>query len=142
MADNTNKTTNNKPRVAPDKPVRRRSVANYASSGYSILSILLVLLLLFAVFRALTGGGPYLTFSMLLDALKDAPSIDLSNLTVFNQLHISSDWGLLNFLKDFLNFFVDILSVVGYLGAGLVNLCIYFGYFLRLLVTGIVVGGV
>lgn len=107
-----------------------RSMGNSVSSGgfFRIAFFVLFVLMFYSV---ATGSSQEVTFSSLLDILSGAPVIDNSWVQSFRDLSISSDWGVFNFLRDFLNTLMQIISFALYIVSGLVQVVVYFAYFIR-----------
>lgn len=103
---------------------------------YGLGKVVMVWLLLFAMISALTGREQNLTFSGLLNALSNAPTIDIASIFKdMNNLYIDSDWSdLFNWLRDFLNQFVmPIISVVVYYCLCFSQLAVYLIWFVGFL---------
>ncbi len=103
---------------------------------YGLGKVVMVWLLLFAMISALTGREQNLTFSGLLNALSNAPTIDIASIFKdMNNLYIDSDWSdLFNWLRDFLNQFVmPIISVVVYYCLCFAQLAVYLIWFIGFL---------
>lgn len=92
-------------------------------TSFNILSLILGLLLVVSVFKMLSGGNP-VTFNSLLSAVADAPEISMS-MTWFDSFEILSDWGSLNFLRDFFNMMTGFYSVIEFCARGLIQVIIY-----------------
>lgn len=105
---------------------------SYPSSGgaFRVFFFLLCVLMFYSV---AFNTGRTITFTSLLQSLADAPVIDNSWISSFSDLTIRGDWGIFDFLKNFLNSFVGVISFLLYLVNGLVQLITYFGYIMRTL---------
>ena len=93
-----------------------------------ILSLVFSILLLVMIFRKFTGNSNTPTFTSFLDMLTNVktPSIPFVNYS-FSAL---GDWGVFNFLRDFLNVFVDLFNVILFLVNGIMSLFQYVVSFL------------
>lgn len=109
-----------------------KNISYIGSHGVNFFSLILVILIGVSLIRILKGGsGDIVTFGSLLDLLRDAPQISSEVLTFVEQIEIIGDWGVFNFLRDFINDLVDLWSVLIWLGSSIVDLIIYIFYFLR-----------
>lgn len=88
-----------------------------------ILSLIFSILLLVMIFRKFTGNNTTPTFTSFLEMLTNVktPSIPFVNYS-FSSL---GDWGVFNFLRDFLNVFVDLFNVILFLVNGIMSLFQY-----------------
>lgn len=116
-----------KPSKSDIKIARRERI----SSGLSIFKIVIMLLLLFATYRVLVSSTP-ITFSSFLDILKNAPQFDVTKLSaVVPKLDEANV--VFGALFRFFNYFIDVLNLVIFFGAGCVQVLAFAFYFLRLL---------
>lgn len=106
------------------------------SSGANFFTIVFMCLFLIMFFSAATGLDTSFTFTGFLEGLADSPSIDTSWIKTFNSLRITSDWDIFNFLRDFINTFMDIISVLLWLVTGIAQLVVYVGYLFRVFFSG------
>lgn len=111
------------------KSMVRSSVANF-------FTVIFMCLFLIMFFSAATGSDTSITFTGFLEGLADSPSIDTCWIKTFNSLRITSDWYIFNFLRDFLNTFMDIISVLLWLVTGIAQLVVYVGYLFRVFFSG------
>lgn len=117
--------------VKPSKSDLRIARRQRSSSGLSILNIVIMLLLVFAIYRVLVSSTP-ITFSSFLDILKDAPQFDVAKLSsVVPKLDEANV--VFGALFRFFNYFIDVLNLVIFFGAGCVQVLAFALYFLRFL---------
>lgn len=88
-----------------------------------ILSLIFCILLIVMIFRKFTGNNNTPTFTSFLDMLTNVktPSIPFVNFS----FTVLGDWGVFNFLRDFLNVFVDLFNVILFLVNGIISLFQY-----------------
>lgn len=96
----------------------------------NLFFLLFCILLIFSLVRILNNGSP-LTLSSFLDYLSTAPQLVANG--GFINLSIVADWGVFNFLRDFLNIFAGLLSCLIYLGSMIIQLITYIIWFLKYL---------
>lgn len=117
--------------VKPSKSDIRFARRERLSSGLSILNIVIMLLLVFAIYRVLVSSAP-ITFSSFLDILKDAPQFDVTKLSaVVPKLDDTN--AVFGALFRFLNYFIDVLNLSIFFGAGCIQVLAFALYFLRFL---------
>ena len=104
--------------------------ANGFSSMYRVLSIVLSLLIVVALMRSLLGFQP-IYFSSFLESLSQSPTVDIT--LSMTDLTIVGDWGLFDFLRNFINLFTGVISLLSFFATGLINLVLYLLYFSRFL---------
>ena len=114
-------------------PAKYSDDKNYIS-GYlmifKLLGIFLAFLIIISLIRKVNAGTP-VTFSSFLNWLGDVNSFHLGvNISDFT---ISSDWGMFNFFKEFLNIFTTSFGVISFIGSNLINLLVFLGQFLLFL---------
>lgn len=133
MARRVNLEVDTYDRYPTPKPMR--SVDGGSSSSASLSSIfggILLVLVIMNIPRAITGQGFNFTFSALLDTLQDVPTIDITWVSdTFKP--IVDDWGAFNFLRTFINFFVDSLSAVAFIGTGIVQVITFVAHFISVI---------
>lgn len=101
--------------------------SSYLGMCVSVFAVLLCFMLIVSLVRKTASGDP-LTFSSLLNWLGNLRSFSLQvNISDFT---IVADWGLFNFLRNFLNIFTTSFGILYFLGANLINLLIFIGQFL------------
>ena len=103
------------------------------SAILNLLLLLFALLLIFSMVRMLNNGSP-LTLTSFLDYIHSAPQVVANG--GFVDLSIVGDWGIFNFLRDFLNIFTGLLSCLLYLGGMLVQTITYLVWFVKYLFIG------
>ncbi len=108
----------------------RQMVYEKSGGAFRVFFFVLCVLMFYSV---AFNTGRTITFTSLLQSLADAPVIDNSWISSFSDLTIRGDWGIFDFLKNFLNSFVGVISFLLYLVNGLVQLITYFGYIIRTL---------
>lgn len=99
-------------------------------SSVSIFKALFIVLFMVSFFNAVSGNGRIITFTGLLNALSEAPSIDISWIGHFMDLTIKNDWGLFDFFRTFLNQFMGIIGLMLYFVTGVAQIVVFFSYFL------------
>lgn len=99
-------------------------------STIGVLKLITIILLFFAIVGALRNQELF-TFKGLLDLFQNAPQIDLSWLN-WETINLG-DWGLFNFLRDFFNFFIEIVNVLAFAGTCIVQALLYVLYFIKAL---------
>lgn len=100
----------------------------------SFFTVIVSILLVFAVFRVLMSQEP-LSFAGLLNALQNAPSIDLTFLTDFAEVSLNfPTW--LSFLEPIITFILDLVSVLGFVFGGLIQALFFIVYLLKWLLVG------
>lgn len=117
------------------------STKNYAEStgvgGFGVLQVIFVILLLSALFSSLSGSPTSFTFSGLLEKLSTCPSLYGDWMTTLTDARIYNDWGqAFNWFRDFLNMFMNILSVGVYMCTGIVQLLLYAIFMLSVVFGG------
>lgn len=99
-----NRTNDNNKRIN-----KQNSFISSLSIG-GILKFVLIILLLSMLVRVITNR-PLLTFQSFFESvINNAYIINLDFVNAINNLTITGDWGVLNFLKDFLNTNISFLS--------------------------------
>lgn len=106
------------------------------TSGLNFFTVIFLVLFVLMFFSVASGVDSHITFTSLIESLADSPSIDTSWIKTFNSMRIESDWSVFNFLRDFLNTFVDIISVVLWIITGTAQLIVYIGFIFRVLFLG------
>ena len=103
--------------------------SNSSSSNGSFFGWILVVLIAFNIPRFLMGSGFNFSFQELLTTLINAPAIDITWVTNTIQ-SITADWGVLNFIRDFVNLLIDFFRTLAFWGTGVVQIITYLIYFL------------
>lgn len=112
----------------------RNSMAR--ASGLNFFTVIFLVLFVLMFFSVASGVDSHITFTSLIESLADSPSIDTSWIKTFNSMRIESDWSIFNFLRDFLNTFVDIISVLLWIITGTAQLIVYIGFIFRVFFLG------
>lgn len=106
------KKTYNKPHVS----------YNVGRGSFGIFKLFFLILIMVLLVRFLYNPNSTVNTLSFLDMLSDLPSVSSSFKSFWQMLEITSDWGLFNFLRDFLNFFVDIGSVAMWISGSIIDL--------------------
>ncbi len=85
--------------------------------GYFLL-VAFCFLLIVSFFR-IASGGYALTFQSFLDSIQNMPSI--TNFAANFDLTISADWGVFNFLRDFINMLGTLTGSAVYISSLLIQ---------------------
>lgn len=121
----------------------QRRISNSSSesgaSSSSIFGVIFIILFLFAFVASVSGREVPVTFTGLLNALADAPSIDTTKILNFtDSMYIFSDWGSFDFLREFLNNYIIPLCVVAiYFCVSIAQLVMYLVWFVKFIFTGV-----
>lgn len=115
---------------------RHSQRAMVRTSGLNFFTVIFLVLFVLMFFSVASGVDSHITFTSLIESLADSPSIDTSWIKTFNSMRIESDWSIFNFLRDFLNTFVDIISVLLWIITGTAQLIVYIGFIFRVLFLG------
>lgn len=115
----------------PTKEERARNsvVRERAKTGFSLLSLVVCVLLVAMLIRKFTGNNTVPTFTSFLEFLTniDTPTIPFLNVTPVSL----GDWGVFNFLRDFIIIFVDLGNVILFLVNGMWIIINYVFVFFR-----------
>lgn len=105
---------------------------NSISPILRILLVIFIVLFLFNYVRMLiVGSGHTVTFGSFLDLISNyQTNFSLTNLANFNSLVIAGDWGVVDFLRVFLNSLTSIFSIGVYLALNLIDVIGFLAYFL------------
>lgn len=131
---------------AERKKARAIRVANSRSndvernfSASSVFSVVFMVLFIINFFYSATGNPSSFSFSSLLQAIGNAPSVPTDWIKSFSELRISADWTVaFNWLRDFLNNYVmKLITVFLFLCTGIVQLITYGLYFVGILFGGV-----
>ena len=101
-----------------------------------IIGIVFFILLTALLLRKLFGGADYSlpTFSSLFEKLSTA---DKSSIPFIDSVYVVlGDWGVFNFLKSFVSFFIDIFNVLIFVFNGLLSVIKYITWFITWLFIG------
>lgn len=103
------------------------------SGGFitTFLGVILIFITFFTLFGSLVGGsGRVFQFSDVMSFVSDAPSIDVSWITKVTDLHQYESWSVFDFLRNFVNLFIDIISFGLFIVTGLGQVIVYVTYVL------------
>ncbi len=95
-----------------------------------ILKYVVLILLVYELISYATGRLTSITFDGFLSVLENAPVFPVELLSQLD-FTITLDWGVFNFLRDFINLFAPVLTVLSFVGLLLYNAIAYLLYFLR-----------
>lgn len=109
---------------------RKLDSFNKADNFLSLVIVIFSILFIVSYVRSLFGASD-LTFTSFLEFIQSVPQVSFSN--TFIDMTILGDWGIFEFLRQFINIFTNILSVLIFLFGGLVQLIMYLVYLLRYL---------
>lgn len=110
----------------------RKQNIDYSNKKYGNFGVFGVIILVLAIIvtaRVLTGSSVEFSFKSLLDFASTAPSIS-ANWSIVQNL-IVGDWGLFEFLRNFINFSWSIFTVLICLCDLLFDSLAYIFYFVR-----------
>lgn len=112
---------------------RLRKSTNSSSGGavFGFFKIVFFVLFIFMVFNVISSNDRVITFTSLLEGLANSPAVSSDWVTSFAESTISADWGAFNFLRDFLNSLIPIISFFLFIVNGLVQVVFYFTYIVR-----------
>lgn len=101
------------------------SKVSQRGNGSSVLGIIIGILFITAFMSMLTGGQPK-TFASFLEAIRNCPQIDISFLFDWIVVpRITADWEALNFVRNFINSWLDLAgglwSFLLFLSSGILN---------------------
>ena len=108
-------------------------------SAISVFSVIFMVLFIINFFYSATGNSSSFSFSSLLQAIQNAPSVPTDWIKTFSDLRITADWTVaFNWLRDFLNNYVmKLITVFLFLCTGIVQLLTYSIYFISILFGGV-----
>lgn len=110
--------------------IRRYESMSKADNFLSVVIVIFTILFIVSYVRSLVGAGE-ITFTSFLEFIQTVPEVSFA--TNFIDLTILGDWGVFDFLRNFLNIFTNLISVIVYLFGGLVQLLLYVVYIVRYL---------
>lgn len=116
-----------KPSKADIKLARRENF----NKSFAILKLVFALLLLIAVYRTLVSSTP-IAFSSFLEILQGAPQFDVAKLSAVVPKLDEANL-VLGQLFRFFNYFIDVLNLLIFFGAGCIQVLAFMLYFLRFL---------
>lgn len=109
-------------------PYRKRALErNKVNSSFSVIKLVLLILIIFSVLFSIFNSTHVYGFRALLDTIQQVPSADIKDVfTMLNIDLISKDWGIMNGLRDFINYALKVLntglSFATYVGFGFAQL--------------------
>ena len=95
----------------------------------SVLVVLISIVLIFNFARSLTQSGG-LTFEAIFQYISATPTIPLIPL---NSLTITANWGIFNFVRDFINIFTGILTISTWFAINMMNALLFIFRFVTLM---------
>ena len=107
------------------------STNNHGGAVFGFFKIVFFVLFIVMVFNVISSNDRVITFTSLLEGLEESPSVSSKWVTSFAANTISSDWGIFNFLRDFINSLIPIISFFLFIINGLVQVVFYFTYIIR-----------
>lgn len=115
---------------------------HHYSSSFSCVSVFtVVFMVLFIInfFYSAANNESSFSFSSLLQAIQNAPSVPTDWIKTFSDLRITADWTVaFNWLRDFLNNYVmKMITVFLFLCTGILQLLTYSIYFISILFGGV-----
>lgn len=107
----------------------------FVGSGFSIVITVLFIVVVFRTF--LIPTSPIYSFESLMNVLTNSPRVVIP--TKHIDLTISGDWGLFDFIRDFLNIFTNFFELI-LIGTDYVDFCIeYVSYFLQAFLNFVII---
>lgn len=112
---------------------------SFSFSGVSVFTVVFMVLFIINFFYSATSNQSSFSFSSLLQAIQNAPSVPTDWIKTFSDLRITADWTVaFNWLRDFLNNYVmKMITVFLFLCTGIVQLLTYSIYFISILFGGV-----
>ncbi len=94
-----------------------------------LLSIVVVALLVAIIIAKYSGNGNLPTFTSFLETLSNSPtlSIPIFNISTF----VLNDWGVFNWLRDFISVFMSLINIIIFFANGVLSVLSYIVYFLQ-----------
>lgn len=114
------------------------TISNKPASS-SVLSVILGYLVIFMlgvyILRFNSDPDNIPTLNSFLTMLSNIDTINVN--LIFDSLRITADWGIMNFLRDFLNYGIMLpIEIVVFIGGNLINLITYFIYLMTWVLGG------
>ena len=108
-------------------------------AGRGVFGVIFIILCLFAFSSVLMGRDSSISFTGLLNSISSIPTIDMSKIFDFvNDMNITSDWGLFNWFRDFLNnLFMPLFGVAIYFSTAIAQLLVFLVWIFKFLFTGV-----
>jgi purine-cytosine permease-like protein len=103
--------------------------SNEKYGNFGVFGVIVLVLAIIVIAQSLTGSTAPFTFQSLLDIASNAPSIS-ANWSIVQDI-ILGDWGIFNFLRDFINFSISITQVLVCICDLLFDSLSYIFYFVR-----------
>lgn len=112
---------------------------DYSYRNFNLFGIVFIILFVFAFVSSVMGLDSNVSFSTLLQALSNAKTIDIASImSAFNDLRITDDWSVFNWLKTFINqFLMPLISVLTYFALSIAQLFVFLFWVVRFLFTGV-----
>ena len=112
---------------------------DYSYRNFNLFGIVFIILFVFAFVSSVMGLDSNVSFSTLLQALSNARTIDIASImSAFNDLRITADWAVFNWLKTFINqFLMPLISVLTYFALSIAQLFVFLFWVVRFLFTGV-----
>lgn len=82
-----------------------------------------------------TTSGQEITFTYLMQVIQAAPNITID--LDFLNISIGSDWGIFNFLREFINSLVGVATFGAWLCLNFIQIMIYLIYFVKSIFVGL-----
>lgn len=101
----------------------------YTGALTRILGIIIVLMLLATLIRKLNGSDVTPTFTSFLELFSNVPEVAIP-FQDFSAVNFG-DWGVFNFLRDFISMLAEIVNVLIFLFNGIISVITYVVYFFR-----------
>ena len=119
---------------SPVFPHLRKETKEDIKIGASLFGMVFILLVLSLLLTRFRGSDGVPTFTGLLEWFSgfSAPEIPFINATSV----VLGDWGIFNWLRDFISFFVGLLNIILFLVNGLLSLMFYVIHFFSWLFLG------
>lgn len=109
-----------------------KNISYIGSHGANIFSLILLILISITLIRVLyNGSGDIVSFGSLLDTLRDAPQVSSSVRNFTQTLQFTEPWSILDSLRIFLNNLSNIVSILAWLFASLIDVVLFIVYFLK-----------
>lgn len=116
-----------------------QNYTSYSYRNFNLFGIVFIILFVFAFVSSVMGLDSNVSFSTLLQALSNAKTIDIASImSAFNDLRITADWAVFNWLKTFINqFLMPLISVLTYFALSIAQLFVFLFWVVRFLFTGV-----
>ena len=107
----------------------RRRISSEFSFSIKIFGIAFSVIVLCLILRRLSGLEDMPTFAGFLEMITNVPEVAIP-FQVFNQTTLG-DWGVFNFLRDFISILLQLVNVAIFLVNGVVSVITYVVYFFQ-----------